>query len=56
MQKLDNVVMTEKMHAKSWSSLDEIVKKIPSAFTDSIVELVNEVEKPVSGNKYLNFF
>ena len=45
MQKLDNVTIREKMQAKSWDSLDEIVKKIPSAFTDQVVELVNNYKQ-----------
>lgn len=39
MQKLDDVVITEKMQAQQWYSLDEIVKKIPKAFTDEVVKL-----------------
>ncbi len=42
MQKLDNVAIREKMPATSWNSLDEIVKKIPHAFTPEIVEIVNQ--------------
>lgn len=44
MQKLDDVLITEKMQAQSWSNLDEIVKKIPHAFTKEIVEIVESYE------------
>lgn len=44
MQKLDDVMITEKMQAQSWSNLDEIVKKIPHAFTEEIVKVVNKYE------------
>lgn len=46
MEKLDDVFITEKMKAKSWSCLDEIVKKIPQAFTPEVLKLVEEYEPP----------
>lgn len=44
MQKLDEVMITEKMQAQSWSNLDEIVQKIPHAFTEEIVKVVESYE------------
>lgn len=53
MQKLDDVLITEKMQTQSWSNLDEIVKKIPHAFTDEVVKVVNSQEP--STIPYLDF-
>lgn len=53
MQKLDDVVITEKMPAQQWDSLDEIVKKIPKAFTDEVVKIVESYEP--SKPKWLQF-
>lgn len=44
MQKLDDVVIAEKMPAQRWDSLDEVVKKIPKAFTDEVVKIVESYE------------
>lgn len=44
MQKLDGVMITERMQAQSWSNLDEIVKKIPHAFTEEVVKVVESYE------------
>ena len=50
---LDDVVITEKMQAQQWDSLDEIVKKIPKAFTDEVVKIVESYEP--SKPKWLQF-
>jgi len=55
MQKLDDVLITEKMQSRAWSNLDEIVKKIPHAFTEEIVKVVNDYEpsKPLDWSQFI---
>lgn len=53
MEKLDNVVIHEKMQAKTWYSLDEIVKVMPHAFTDDLVKRAcGEKEVSILPQKY----
>lgn len=46
MQRLDEIEIKDYMKSEPYDNLDEIVKKIPHAFTDEVVKLVEEYKEP----------